>query len=850
MERSIICQHTKCRCAFYSLILIQLLTISLAVLLRSPPSPPEEKSKQRETIEMRRLTTVRNAWDAPYELDYHVLLLETVNDMKINGRDFDYSNTVTILQSSGTGKSRMVDEQAALVFTIPFNLRAQRETEVLAFPPPDDSVRDHLVKPCDTYDAVRVHYFVFFSRLFTTVRKRLQSLLGQRTLPYETLTKEWREHLRSDKSPTAREDLYNAVIEEATEEFLNNIRRNHEPTWTKGGATSMDEHAASSEAIEELKNLVWVIDPSWKVGEVSGRPVKIVLYFDEAHELVRRKAPKNEYGKTLYDVLLSVFNDFLPFPVFAIFLSTTSHIAYFASTQNQVRSSRAAASGHLQPPITETPFDCAPDFPIIPGKLTLEEVAAVPFMAKFGRPLFWSMFRDIQNDVRILQLSTSVLKMARSKLVCNTDVEKSFDDSSATARLAVADVRLCLEYEPRRQQNQMVVAELVASHMRVAYSVPKHREYLRSGYSSEPLLAEAAAMQLKHWRKKRRTTLIDTLQQYMENGLLNLGERGEVVARLLVMEAYDRAVLREHGQRMLFSLGCHVTTFIKELFEDNIAQQILDSRPDNVADGLTFREAFEDARVRFTHFAKLGDSSVTSTDGLFAAFVRGMAFIAKTGQAVIDFLIPVLLRNELLREEVMTGILVQVNRRRTAGSAAACDVKAEDISLFPMSDLFTDDRRPYCTIVMELGVQPANPQQASKTKKLAQNLRPHDDTQTSPSRVAIKQVGATRGELRSASEARTKLVHPRYNIYAYGCSGTVYKGIMPEDKDTYTSLLASRDLLSEHPRTSDGAIAAVRRLKPSWTVGKECFHWIQNTSLGHVVDEEEVEGIVISQYGS
>jgi len=38
-----------------------------------------------------------------------------------------YSNTVSIIQSSGTGKSRMVDQLAHLVFTIPFNLRLSSE---------------------------------------------------------------------------------------------------------------------------------------------------------------------------------------------------------------------------------------------------------------------------------------------------------------------------------------------------------------------------------------------------------------------------------------------------------------------------------------------------------------------------------------------------------------------------------------------------------------------------------------------------------------------------------------------------------------------------------------------------
>ena len=39
-----------------------------------------------------------------------------------------YANMMTILQSSGTGKSRMVDQLALKVFTFPFNLRDPAET--------------------------------------------------------------------------------------------------------------------------------------------------------------------------------------------------------------------------------------------------------------------------------------------------------------------------------------------------------------------------------------------------------------------------------------------------------------------------------------------------------------------------------------------------------------------------------------------------------------------------------------------------------------------------------------------------------------------------------------------------
>jgi hypothetical protein len=42
-------------------------------------------------------------------------------------RETDYSNSVSIIQSSGFGKSRMVDELAQLVFTLPINLRDPKE---------------------------------------------------------------------------------------------------------------------------------------------------------------------------------------------------------------------------------------------------------------------------------------------------------------------------------------------------------------------------------------------------------------------------------------------------------------------------------------------------------------------------------------------------------------------------------------------------------------------------------------------------------------------------------------------------------------------------------------------------
>lgn len=80
----------------------------------------------------------------------------------------------------------------------------------------------------------------------------------------------------------------------------------------------------------------------------------------------------------------------------------------------------------------------------------------------------------------------------RSKLIHETQYEKPVGDCNRVGQLAVADVRLCLQYEPHVEGNKAMdtQARLIASHMRFAYSVPIHRQYFRSGYPSEPMLAE------------------------------------------------------------------------------------------------------------------------------------------------------------------------------------------------------------------------------------------------------------------------------------------------------------------------------------------------------------------------
>lgn len=138
-----------------------------------------------------------------------------------------------------------------------------------------------------------------------------------------------------------------------------------------------------AKAIQEARNLETIIASKTPGGE---RIVDILMYFDEAHVLTKAH-PTGIQSKTLYNIFLSVLSDYVEIHLFVLFLSTALHLAELAPTRAQVASSRAAASGAHQAPITETPFDCSPNILVKQHFYSRRDVADMRFMARFGRPL-------------------------------------------------------------------------------------------------------------------------------------------------------------------------------------------------------------------------------------------------------------------------------------------------------------------------------------------------------------------------------------------------------------------------------------------------------------------------------
>ncbi|KAI5116426.1 hypothetical protein M0805_008897 [Coniferiporia weirii] len=739
---------------------------------------------------------VKDAWVVPYAGNTHRLLHKTINTMNATRRGKSDSNCLHIVQSSGTGKSRAVHELGKLVFTIPFNVRSGAENRGFAYPYPDGTIRDFLVKAPSDPQKARLYFVKFLHGLFTAVLEEIEKLSCVNTL--EEVATAWSEYLEGDG---VRSELYQKVIKVVQRE--ENVRRQvGRTTETSPVVENVDESVSiDKQTKEKVRMLISRIDQLASGCSSAPGNVRIVIYFDEAHQL----------GLSHYYALLSAAYAVINEPVFFLLLSTDCSFSKYFPTEPVHPSAWILPRGlGIQPPFTELPFDCLcnEESFIRSGTMSLDEVNTVDFMCLFGRPLFWSLHK------------------------LDWDAVDAFSD----AALAVLAVRLLLDFNLTREWSCRTTIRLVQSHMAVVYSITADRKLLKAGYPSEPILAEAAAQQMRTMRSDLTTSFSRLLFNYMNEGLINSGKchkRGELVARLIFILAYDKAAdMYKGGGRMehylFYSNAVPVNLFIQALFGEKNAEGILKSLPDNVPSGVTFEEAFSDAWVRFTHFQWADSPYVLSTEGAWAAVARGMAFQCGPDEDMVNIFIPVVLGKESkLCESCMSGILVHVRTQIGSGHGARVDIDERYNGFFPEQS--GRDGRPYITIDMELGTHYSRREQAKDTPVATVAPGGEQDSSTSAT-TSVGEVDPINTEV---------MEHPRYAIFARGCSESVF-GVV-DNKNFYAELLVPGSIFREPFRQTDEALSAVRGFKlPFWTL--ESFDWAGGLSVEEC-SEGATEGV-------
>ena len=350
------------------------------------------------------------------------------------------------------------------------------------------------------------------------------------------------------------------------------------------------------------------------------------------------------------------------------------------------------------------------------------------------------------------------------------------------AQLACLAIRIGLNFDTSREVGRKTEIELVRSYMRIVFAVPEHREYMRTGTPSEPILAEAAA-QLLNWEsdpslEKLAPTVLNTA---FRKGFLAQGERGEMVARLLWTLAHDR-VLREHIKpgAVMFHQPIRVLDFLYALFHENHWEEIRNAKPVGNEDGPTLSVAFENAYIQFSHFMDAVDYNVDLKQ-VYRLLLRGAALSCQRGQEPIDFLTPIFFGspNSTTLHGSNTSVLQAQVKNRNA---------IDEFTLNPtlaQSNL----ELPVLSLVHELGA-------------LDSSVKPAPPFQ----------------------RARKFHTH-HYQIVSHGCSSKTFRVIPQQMDETYPMLLGSNLLMDDFRRSGEETCKTLfRRLEPctGLELGERC----------------------------
>ena len=453
---------------------------------------------------------------------------------------------------------------------------------------------------------------------------------------------------------------------------------------------------------------------------------------------------------------------------------------------------------------------------------------------------FWTLLESFSNGVsdtaerKILQLASYAYNFCLPQTDTQTDTEK----------LAVLDTLLCLEYYSFSTKARKLQQEMIGRHMRTVFTTAKSQLSLHSGYPSEPVLAEAA-LNIVHLQRlaPRRSDFIDDPMARMFTSLdddtseaINMGQRGENVGKMILLQAYMNAV-KESGSNTPWRKGCSVVSFLRHLLVQTKKGNVECSLPDNMTNGKELKEEFKDAWIRFTHFVRGADETAMSSSMAYASFLRGMAVIGCNSQDLVDVMIPILLRKDLpICEDVMSGLLVQFKCQSQRGSANACAIEESAIEFFPPIGSNRDNqsktrrelssKRSYIALVMELSVAPtANPGVRTTEKIVTDEQRPKTARRNSDP-IPYLPSALQRQSLQLMTSPET---HPRYAIFAYGCSSDVYSCI-PYSKEATER--CRRLLYADHATKRLRRTDHIRGTKPSWSSGRPaCFSWVPDEFL-------------------
>jgi hypothetical protein len=216
--------------------------------------------------------------------------------------------------------------------------------------------------------------------------------------------------------------------------------------------------------------------------------------------------------------------------------------------------------------------------------------------------------------------------------------------------LACLSVRFALEFSAD-EAGRDVACTQVERHLRLCVAGNTGSEKFITSAGSEPLLAEVAYEVMK----QNGTSAVRHLADHPDLHCIERGRRGELVATMLIMHAYDEA----RNKRLRW---VSVSAFMKALLPPAEYDTLLKRRPTfwRTQEDKPFEETFKDYGMWFNHVIKVEDSKMISAEHLWKFVTRGAMVLLSNNQAYVDIVLPVCNTQQNLSSDSMTAILIRV----------------------------------------------------------------------------------------------------------------------------------------------------------------------------------------------
>ncbi|KAH7903157.1 hypothetical protein BJ138DRAFT_1168488 [Hygrophoropsis aurantiaca] len=590
--------------------------------------------------------------------------------LKANNKLFNsrpcYAKSCSIVQSSGTGKSRLLVElRHKGVIVIYMNLQPVGHFGV----PGHDRVPATILTDLTQVEQATEHQYsarccYFFAALFQTLQAIFE-LAPQGVDAKREYIRDWNDRMCTMDSET-RATFFDTVQAQYDEIQIRML--------LDASAVMVDAYRHMLPALRDISE------------QTKDEP-QLVIAFDEAHPL--------RHWNRAHQYYLS--HQLLRASVWVVFASTTSRVTDFSAPQAIHDSIRVAIAGKIIfPPYVQLGWDqhAAPL-----GAVAAKDASKAENIITFGRPLWLSVKRNPGG------INAAIL-LAKQKL-CNSSV---FDTNNAEQALAALFQRFCLKACFGHAEAVQYVDAAVASHLCVCTSITEDRTWKYTSYPSEPFLSCVAAG-LMHQSTRSLENTMRVLINKIDGGMLDIGKSGELASRLLWLlakDVYVREVLYAHviglctddnNPDFIDCSGVPVIDFLEFVLGDPFTKELQKTGG---------REAFRGACINFSHWvvmkefiAKKGRQGWSSNDWTLRHYVRSSAAQCCFLQPLVDKMIPILFNDDKAQDsDCVSQMFISDKAGKSKHNKDSLhDITRDDVSINCRNE------RPWIAILNDLGLE-------------------------------------------------------------------------------------------------------------------------------------------------